>query len=116
MDLVQPLLDDAEWDVETLQRALECFTCSTHAYNAWLICTRKYAEVNLHPEYTSRMRQFWFIAMLPLKYLILPPEYVGLVVKFLGVFSPRILEMTSKDPAVPIKLRKSKVIAYGESF
>ena len=114
MDLVQPLLDEAEWDVETLQRALECFTCSTQTYNHWMVCVRKYCSINLHLEYVSRKRQTWFIAILPTKYLPIPMEYVGPIFKFKGIFMPRVLEMTSKDPAVPIKLRKSKVIAYGE--
>jgi len=116
MDLVQPVMDDELWDVETLQRLLECYTCSVQVYNPWLICTRKFAEINLHPEYLSRMRQWWYVAMLPLKFLILPDEYTGLIVKFKGMFTPRVLEMTSKDPAVPIKLRKSKVVAFGELF
>lgn len=114
MDLVQPVMDDELWDVETLQRLLECYTCSAQVYNPWLICTRKFAEVNLHPEYLSRMRQWWYIAMLPLKFLVIPPEYAGFLVKFNGVSTLRVLEMTSKDPAVPIALRKSKVVAFGE--
>ena len=116
MDLVQPVMDDELWDVETLQRLLECYTCSAQVYNPWLICTRKFAEINLHPEYLSRMRQWWYVAMLPIKFLVIPDEYSGFIVKFNGVFAPRVLEMSSKDPAVPIKMRKSKVVAFGELF
>ena len=115
MDLVQPLLDDSTWDSTTLRRALECYTCSIQVYNHWLVCIRKCSAVNLHPSYTSRRRQWWFVAMLPVKYLIIPPDYLGSVFKFEGVFSPRILNMTSNDPAVPIKLRDTKAILYGES-
>lgn len=116
MDLVQPLLDDSTWDATTLQRSLECYTCSIQVYNHWLVCVRKNSAVNLHPNYTSRNRQPWFVALLPVKYLIIPPEYVGFIFKFNGVFTPRILNVISQDPAVPIKLRESKAVLYGESF
>ena len=114
MDLVQPLLTDDEWNIETIQRALECFTCHTQAYNHWQVCVRKFAMVNLHPEYTSRDRQVWYVAMLPVKFLILPSGYSGPIFEFGGNFTPQEREMESADPAVPRLSRTSKVITYGK--
>ena len=116
MDLVQPLLDDDEWSVETIQNALECFTCRDQAYNHWLVCVRKFASINLHPEYTSRLRQVWFIAMQPIKYLIIPDRYSGPIFEFGGTFAPISRNITSRDPTLPRHSRTSNVITYGEHF
>ena len=114
MDLVQPLLDDSEWDIKTIQKTLECFTCHTQAYNHWQVCVRKFAMVNLHPEYVSRVRQVWYVAMLPVKFMILPDGYSGPVFDFGGLFTPKVREMETADPTVPRQERISKVITYGK--
>ena len=116
MNVVQPLLDDAEWNVDAILNSLSCATCLDQAYNHWLICPRKTSEINLHPEYCSRMRQTWFVAMLPIKYLILPETYIGPTFDFGGMFQPRLRDYISSDPTLPRDAKKIEFISYGKYF
>ena len=114
MNVVQPLLDENEWDVDSILKAFECSTCLDQAFNHWLICPRKTSEINLHPEYLSRWRQTWYVAMLPVKYLVLPETYIGPVFEFGGMFTPRQRSYISKDSTLPRDAKTINFISYGK--
>ena len=114
MTMMHQQLDSTEWDAETIVRNMDCDTCTAEVINTWHVCKRLYAMVNLHPDYCCRDRQYWFVAMLPLKFLILPENYSGPVFAFNGLHQPQIRPFTLKDPALPLKSRKAYLLSYGK--
>ena len=106
--------DPAEWDIEELLQSLRCDTCLDEVFNTWLVCLRRFSMLNLHPEYISRTRQYWFVAMLPLKYLILPQDYTDFLFSFNGLLLPKLRTRTLSDPLLPKFKRKADFITYGK--
>ncbi len=116
MALMAGLMDDNLWDVETLMNQLACYTCHNELYNTWQVCLRRSAAINLHPEYTSRARQCWFISMNTVKFFVVPEDYDGPIFDFNGFFCPQQRPMTLANPKLPAKKRKSTLISYGIFF
>lgn len=114
MPIMHQILDTTERDIETLLTNAACGTCLEEVYNDWLICIRKSAQLNLHPELIARERQAWLISVFPVKYLILPAEYSGPVFNFNGLLTPRYQTLILKDATLPIKSRKTNVLTYGK--
>ena len=112
MSLMPHVLDAEEWTLETILKSLECDTCMDEVYNHWYVCLRRNASLNLHPEYIARTRQYWFVAMLPRKYLILPSDYTGFVFHFNGHLIPKMRSLLKTKGPKP--LRKIDCISYGE--
>ena len=114
MGLMAPLMDDNLWDVDTILKNLSCYTCNQECYNDWHVCLRRSASVNLHPNYCSRERQFWFVGMVAAKYFGIPENYDGPIYKFNGLLSPVIRPMMLSNPVLPRTQKKSKLISYGK--
>ena len=112
MSLMPNVMDSEEWSIETLLKSLECGTCMDQVYNHWYVCFRRSASLNLHPEYIARTRQYWFVAMLPQKYVILPLNYTGFIFKFNGHLVPKLHSLMKTHGPKP--LRKIDYISYGE--
>ena len=112
MSLMPNLLDSEEWSLETIWKSLECGTCMDEVFNHWYVCFRKSASLNLHPEYLSRTRQYWFVAVLPLKFLILPLDYAGFIFNFNGLLMPKLRSLLKSTG--PKHQRKIDCISYGE--
>ena len=112
MSLMPNLLDSEEWSLETILKSLECGTCMDEVFNHWYVCFRKSASLNLHPEYLSRTRQYWFVAVLPLKFLILPLDYAGFIFNFNGLLMPKLRSLLKSTG--PKHQRKIDCISYGE--
>ena len=108
------LIESEEWTIETILKSLECNTCMDEVYNHWYVCFRRSASLNLHPEYLSRTRQYWFVAVLPLKYLIIPDNYIGFIFNFNGHLTPKLRSLILSNQPKP--LRKTDYISYGELF
>ena len=116
MPVMNQVLDSVDRDIETLLANVACGTCLEEVYNQWMICLRKSAQINLHPEFIARGRQAWLISVFPIKFLILPPGYTGPIFNFNGLMTPRYQTLISKDNTLPIKARKTNVLTYGELF
>ena len=114
MDIMPQVSDPSEWDIEDLLKSLRCDTCLDEIFNNWLVCLRRFSMLNLHPEYVSRSRQYWFVAMLPLKFLILPQEYANFLFSFNGLLLPKMRTRTLSDPQLPKKKRTANFITYGK--
>ena len=114
MAIMPHLVDSDEWTIETILKSLECGTCMDEVYNHWYVCFRRSSSLNLHPEYVARSRQYWFVAIVPLKYLVLPENYTGFIFKFNGHLTPKIRSFIT--PNRPKHLRETKFISYGEFY
>ena len=112
MSITHQYLVPEVWDADTIVRNLACDTCHSETYNHWHVCVRKGAAINLHPEYLSRSRQCWFVAMLPIKYLIVPTDYTGPVFEFNGLHTPLLQQYTSLNTAVP-RTKQPLLLSYG---
>ena len=109
-----PLYSDATlWDADTLVRNRACETCNQESFNHWQVCVRKSAAVNLHVEYVARSRQCWFVAMLPMKYLIVPAGYTGPVFDFKGLEKPLLRTFTLPDTSLPKNARQAWLLSLG---
>ena len=116
MGIMHQVIDQNEWTPETIIKSLQCGTCLNEVYNCWLVCIRKSASLNLHPEYLCRTRQTWYLAMQPLKFLILPDSYSGFVFPFNGLLQPKSHQITLPDSTLPSSMRKTTILSYGKSF
>ena len=109
-------LDSTDWTTDMIVNNMACGTCLDHVFNHWMVCFRKSAMINLHPDYCDRSRQCWFIAMQPIKYLIIPPTYRGPIFEFNGLCKPQMRPFILKDPALPTKNRNVSMITYGKTY
>ena len=114
MAVIAGLMDDEIWDVETLLKQLDCYTCNTEMYNTWQVCLRRSSSTNLHPEFTSRERQCWFISINTAKYFVVPAEYDGPIFDFNGLFFPQQRPMILSNSTLPAKQRQSVLYSYGK--
>ena len=113
MSVIGPLMDDEIWDVEALMKHLACFTCNVEDFNDWQVCLRKSCMTNLHPEFTSRERQCWYIAVNTAKYYVLPSNYDGPVFNFNGLSFAQERPMVLANSTLPKKQRNSTLVTYG---
>ena len=88
MTVMHQYLEPTIWDADMIVKNMACETCNREVFNYWHVCERKAATINLHPEYCSRSRQCWFVAMLPMKYLVVPDNYTGPIFDFNGLHTP----------------------------
>ena len=116
MSVIGPLMDDDIWDVEAILKHMACYTCNSEEYNDWQVCLRKSSMTNLHPEYTSRARQFWYIAVNTAKYFVLPFNYEGPVFNFNGLSFAQQRPMKLSNSTLPARQRQSTLITYGMYF
>ena len=113
MNLMHQTLDTTVWDADTIARSMACPTCNQETFNHWQVCIRMNAMLNLHPNYTSRERQCWFVAMLPLKFLVLPENYDGPFFDFHGLHTPQYRSFKLNNPTLPIKAKTLTLLSYG---
>ena len=114
MSLLAPLMDDEIWSVDILMKNLACYTCNNEFYNDWQVCLRRSPMVNLHPEFTSRDRQCWFVALNTAKYFVCPDNYTGPVYIFHGLLTAQQRPMTLSNSTLPAKQRRSTLFSYGK--
>ena len=104
------------WSIATLKQNILCGICYVQGINHWNSCQRRMAIINLHPGYSSRPRQIWFIVMQILKYLPPNENYRSPRTKFLGnvTFGALVHQDNSRNPKVPAHIHNAKFVSYGK--
>ena len=109
-----PTLDPNQWKESELMQNLVCTACRGEYRNLWHICTRKFSSINLHPEFTSRDRQHWYVSVQTLKFALVDKQYYGIRQHFLGPNEVRHQELIKKNSMLPKHLQNKIFVAYGK--
>ena len=59
-----------QWSIDDIVQSMRCRSCYVDLINHWAPCQRLIAQINLHPELTSRCRQMWYLCMQFSKFMI----------------------------------------------
>ena len=66
--LMADSMGSPKWTADELMSSAKCYNCRQDIFNTWCPCIRQSCQINLHPEFTTRSRQIWFLIMQILKF------------------------------------------------
>ena len=106
------------WSMDTVKQNLRCGICYVNDINHWNSCQRRMAIINLHPGFSSRPRQLWFIIMQIIKYLPIPETYRAPKPRFRGNvrFRAFIRQDQTRNPNIPTHIHNAKLVVYGKLY
>ena len=114
-------LDSRQWTVNELISSVKCYSCFHNVVNTWAPCIRRSAQVNLHPNLTSRCRQMWFLIMQLLKFCNSEAQFdTDEEFKFLGenslqyhTYSPTDPNRRKLNPDIPKYYQIARIVSRG---
>ena len=122
--LMAGTLDSRQWTVNELISSLRCYSCYHNVVNTWAPCVRRSAQINLHPNLTSRCRQMWFLVMQLLKYCNIEAKFdsdenyafTSETTLQYNTYRPSEAERRDLLSNVPKRLQTSKIVSRGKLF
>ena len=148
--LMAGTLDSRQWTVNELVQSIRCYrkgindhvsnhfysnsmynalysqiylfhSCYHNVVNTWAPCIRRSAQINLHPNLTSRCRQMWYLVIQLLKYCNMTPQFAtdetftfkGETELHYHTYSPTSADRRDLLSNVPRRLQTANIVTRG---